>query len=165
MYEPRFTYHGFRYVEVTGFPGKPTLAALEGPAWCTTIWSAAGKFACSNPLLNHIYQNIVGACAAITAASPPIARSATSARAGWATAPPNPRAKPTCSTSRRFYAKWVAGHGRRAEAQRQRAGRLPRLLADLQRQRHLAEQLHHHSRHAARAIWRRAHDRSAIMPA
>jgi alpha-L-rhamnosidase len=30
VYEPRFTYHGFRYVEVKGFPGKPTLASLEG---------------------------------------------------------------------------------------------------------------------------------------
>jgi hypothetical protein len=29
-YEPRFTYHGFRYVEVTGFPGTPTLASLDG---------------------------------------------------------------------------------------------------------------------------------------
>ena len=29
-YEPRFTYHGFRYVEVTGYPGKPTLDAIEG---------------------------------------------------------------------------------------------------------------------------------------
>ena len=30
VWEPRFTYHGFRFVEVTGFPGKPTLAAIEG---------------------------------------------------------------------------------------------------------------------------------------
>ena len=29
-WEPRFTYHGFRYVELTGFPGTPTAAALEG---------------------------------------------------------------------------------------------------------------------------------------
>ena len=30
IWEPRFTYHGFRYVEVTGYPGKPTLASIEG---------------------------------------------------------------------------------------------------------------------------------------
>ena len=30
-YEPRFTYHGFRYVEVTGFPGTPTLDTNRGP--------------------------------------------------------------------------------------------------------------------------------------
>ncbi len=27
-YEPRFTYHGFRYVELTGYPGAPTLDTL-----------------------------------------------------------------------------------------------------------------------------------------
>lgn len=30
IYEPRFTYHGFRYVEVTGFLGIPSLETLEG---------------------------------------------------------------------------------------------------------------------------------------
>ena len=30
VYEPRFTYHGFRYVEVTGFPGTPGLDSLRG---------------------------------------------------------------------------------------------------------------------------------------
>ena len=29
-WEPRFTYHGFRYVELSGYPGRPTLASLEG---------------------------------------------------------------------------------------------------------------------------------------
>ena len=43
-----------------------------------------------------------GACAEITAASRPIARSATSARAGSATAPRNRAEKPICSTIGRF---------------------------------------------------------------
>ncbi len=30
VWEPRFTYHGFRYVEVRGYPGKPALDAIEG---------------------------------------------------------------------------------------------------------------------------------------
>ena len=30
LYEPFFTYHGFRYVQVTGFPGEPNLDNLEG---------------------------------------------------------------------------------------------------------------------------------------
>jgi len=30
IFTPRFTFHGFRYVEVTGFPGRPTLDSLEG---------------------------------------------------------------------------------------------------------------------------------------
>ena len=29
VYEPRFTYHGFRYVEMTGYPGEPGPDALE----------------------------------------------------------------------------------------------------------------------------------------
>jgi alpha-L-rhamnosidase len=32
VWEPRFTCHRFRYVEVTGYPGKPTLHSIEGQA-------------------------------------------------------------------------------------------------------------------------------------
>jgi alpha-L-rhamnosidase len=53
-YEPRFTYHGFRYVEVTGFPGKPTLRSLEGRVVNDDV-ASAGDFACSNPTVNGIY--------------------------------------------------------------------------------------------------------------
>ena len=56
-YTPRFTYHGFRYVEMTGFPGEPTLAALEGQVVCDAV-TPAGAFECSNPLINHIFKNI-----------------------------------------------------------------------------------------------------------
>ena len=58
VYEPRFTYHGFRFVEVTGFPGKPTLASLEGRVVNDDL-PVAGEFTCSNDLLNRIYTNIV----------------------------------------------------------------------------------------------------------
>jgi alpha-L-rhamnosidase len=57
-YEPRFTYHGFRFVEVTGFPGKPTLASIEGRVVNDDL-PVAGEFACSNELLNQIYRNVV----------------------------------------------------------------------------------------------------------
>ncbi len=57
IWEPRFTYHGFRYVEVKGFPGKPSLSALEGRVVHDDLKSA-GEFTCSNPLLNRIYRNI-----------------------------------------------------------------------------------------------------------
>ena len=55
---PEFTYHGFQYVEVTGFPGKPDLDAVTG----IVIHSDTpyhGEFACSDPMLNHLYQNMV----------------------------------------------------------------------------------------------------------
>jgi alpha-L-rhamnosidase len=56
-YEPRFTYHGFRFVEVTGYPGNPK-SALEGRVVRDDL-ETAGEFTCANPLLNRIYTNIV----------------------------------------------------------------------------------------------------------
>jgi alpha-L-rhamnosidase len=57
-WEPRFTYHGFRYVEITGFPGKPDLSAVEGIVVNDDLPSA-GDFATSDELLNKIYRNVV----------------------------------------------------------------------------------------------------------
>lgn len=58
VYEPRFTYHGFRYVEVTGFPGRPKLASLEGCVVNDNL-ATAGEFTCSQPAINRFYQNVV----------------------------------------------------------------------------------------------------------
>lgn len=57
VYEPRFTYHGFRYVEMVGFPGEPTLDSLVGCVVHDDM-VRAGSFSCSNPVLNDIYHNI-----------------------------------------------------------------------------------------------------------
>ena len=57
-WEPRFVTHGFRYVEVTGYPGKPDLHSLEGRVVNDDL-PTAGHFLCSNKLLNRIYTNIV----------------------------------------------------------------------------------------------------------
>ncbi|HEY1686119.1 MAG TPA: glycoside hydrolase family 78 protein [Tepidisphaeraceae bacterium] len=57
-WEPRFTYHGFRFVELTGFPGKPKLNSIEGRVVNDDV-ASAGDFACSKPILNSIYHNIV----------------------------------------------------------------------------------------------------------
>lgn len=57
-YEPRFTYHGFRYVEVTGYPGTPTLHSLEG-CFVHTAVEQTGSFVCSNNLINTIHRNII----------------------------------------------------------------------------------------------------------
>lgn len=43
VWEPRFTYHRFRYVEVTGYPGKPTLDSIEGRVLNADL-KPAGKF-------------------------------------------------------------------------------------------------------------------------
>ena len=58
MHEPRFTYHGFRYVEVSGLTETPTLDMLTG---CVVHSDAfeVGEFECSEPLLNRLWQNIM----------------------------------------------------------------------------------------------------------
>jgi alpha-L-rhamnosidase len=58
VYEPRFVYHGFRYVEVTGFPGEPKLDAILGRVVHDDIKQRA-TFESSNSLLNQIHKNIV----------------------------------------------------------------------------------------------------------
>jgi alpha-L-rhamnosidase len=55
-YEPRFTYHGFRYLEVTGYPGTPTLTSLDARVVHADVTST-GTFSSSDPLLNQIWQN------------------------------------------------------------------------------------------------------------
>jgi alpha-L-rhamnosidase len=58
VYEPRFTYHGFRYVEVTGLAGAPTADTIRGRVVHTAV-RATGGFACSKPLLNQLQRIIV----------------------------------------------------------------------------------------------------------
>lgn len=52
-WEQAFSYSGFRYMEVTGFPGKPTLDNFRG-RFAHTDLRSAGSFQCSNELLNKI---------------------------------------------------------------------------------------------------------------
>jgi len=54
-YEPRFTYHGFRYVEVTGYPGVPPGGAVTARVAHNDV-TAAGGFASSNQVLNDIQR-------------------------------------------------------------------------------------------------------------
>ena len=56
-YEARFTYHGFRYVEVTGFPGTPSLDSIRGRLVHTAV-KTIGSFAASTPVLNDIQRII-----------------------------------------------------------------------------------------------------------
>ncbi|MFP4500074.1 MAG: family 78 glycoside hydrolase catalytic domain [Candidatus Hydrogenedentota bacterium] len=50
---PRFTFHAFRYVEVTGWPGAPTLDSIVAERLNTDL-AAAGTFTCSQSLFNDI---------------------------------------------------------------------------------------------------------------
>lgn len=56
VWEPRFVYHGFQYVEVTGLPGKASLDMLEARV-VHTAFDKAGSFECSNELFNRVQRN------------------------------------------------------------------------------------------------------------
>lgn len=58
VYEPHFTFHGFRYVEVKGISGEPTADTLRGIVLHSGI-TPTGSFECSDPLVNRLQQNIV----------------------------------------------------------------------------------------------------------
>ncbi len=57
VFEPHFTYHGFRYVEVTGLPSRPSTNAILGRMFHTSFRDT-GSFECSNPLLTKLAANI-----------------------------------------------------------------------------------------------------------
>ncbi|BDI31194.1 hypothetical protein CCAX7_32450 [Capsulimonas corticalis] len=58
VWEPHFTFHGFRYVEVTGYPGKPAMDAVTGCVIGSDT-PKTGTFECSSPLVNQLQHNIV----------------------------------------------------------------------------------------------------------
>lgn len=57
VFEPHFTYHGFRYVEVTGLAYRPSLDDLTGCAFHSAA-PETGQFATSSELLNKIMSAI-----------------------------------------------------------------------------------------------------------
>ncbi len=58
VYEPHFTFHGFHYVEVTGYPGEPSLDAITGQV-VHSATPPTGSFECSSPMVNKLQSNIV----------------------------------------------------------------------------------------------------------
>jgi alpha-L-rhamnosidase len=56
-WEPRFTYHGFRYVEITGFPGTPQLDSVRGRVVHSAV-EPIGSFAASKDVLNGLQRII-----------------------------------------------------------------------------------------------------------
>ena len=57
-YQPRFTFHGFRYVEVRGLTVAPTLSSVTGIVVHSDM-PQTGTFACSSPLVNKLFSNII----------------------------------------------------------------------------------------------------------
>ena len=52
-YTPRFTFHAFRYIEISGLPARPSLDAVEGLRMHSAV-EPVGSFSCSNDLFNRI---------------------------------------------------------------------------------------------------------------
>jgi alpha-L-rhamnosidase len=55
IYTPRFTFHAFRYIEISGYPVKPTLDMVTGLQLSTDV-KQSGTFSCSNELFNSIQE-------------------------------------------------------------------------------------------------------------
>ena len=57
-WEPRFTYHGFRYVQISGLTSAPAESDLQVRVVRSSV-PQTGSFHCSNQLLNDIHQMVV----------------------------------------------------------------------------------------------------------
>lgn len=60
VWEPRFAYYGFQYVEVTGYPGTPPMDAIVGRV-VNTDFAQTGRFRSSSELLNQMHHCILWA--------------------------------------------------------------------------------------------------------
>lgn len=57
VWEPRFTFHGFQYVEVTGLDEPPDLDTITGVVLHSDA-PLVSTFECSSPLLERLWRNI-----------------------------------------------------------------------------------------------------------
>ncbi|KAL4747008.1 hypothetical protein BDW72DRAFT_209931 [Aspergillus terricola var. indicus] len=56
-YEPRFTFHGFRFAQIDGWPSAADLTQYIEAVVCHTDMEEAGGFSCSNPKVNQLFSN------------------------------------------------------------------------------------------------------------
>lgn len=57
-WEPRFTLHGFRYAEISGWHGEFTAQNATARVYHTDM-QRTGWFACSNDMINRLHENVV----------------------------------------------------------------------------------------------------------
>ena len=58
VYEPTFTFQGFRFVDISGYPGEVTKDMLTGVVVNSDL-EINGKFSCNDSLINQLQHNIV----------------------------------------------------------------------------------------------------------
>ncbi len=56
VWEPRFTFHGFQYIELTGLEAALPLEQISGRVVMSAT-TPAGEFECSHPLVNRLWKN------------------------------------------------------------------------------------------------------------
>ena len=56
-WHPRFTFHGFRYIEISGWPGTPTVNDIEGLRM-NADFLQSGTFACADTMFNKLHDAI-----------------------------------------------------------------------------------------------------------
>lgn len=56
-WKPKFTFHGYQYIEVTGYPGEPTADDITGIA-ISSLQNQTGTFETSNEDVNKLQSNI-----------------------------------------------------------------------------------------------------------
>jgi alpha-L-rhamnosidase len=57
IWSARFTFHGFRYLEINGWPGKPTVHDIDGLRMNSDL-QQQGNFSCSNEMFNRLHDVI-----------------------------------------------------------------------------------------------------------
>jgi alpha-L-rhamnosidase len=56
-FEPRFTYHGFRYVQLEGLDKAPSIDEIKAKSVYTSL-DTIGSFSCSDPRLNNLQRAV-----------------------------------------------------------------------------------------------------------
>jgi len=124
VFEPRFTYHGFRYVKIEGYPGDLTAAAVTGKV-VHTAFEKRGSFACSNEELNQVQHNSVWGLRS-NAHSIPTDCPQRDERMGWTgDAHMTANADLYNFDSVRFYEKWMHDHANAQAASGGQADTVP----------------------------------------
>ena len=57
IYEPKFTFHGFRFLQLIGFDEAPAMENITGVVIHSDM-SPTGSFSCNNELINQLQHNI-----------------------------------------------------------------------------------------------------------
>ncbi len=81
-WSPRFTYHGFRYVELEGWDADEVTADSLSALVLHTDMRRTGFFECSNAELNQLHRNVIWSMRSNFISLPPTALSATNDSAG-----------------------------------------------------------------------------------